>query len=425
MTDRIDAPAAADTEFAQILPALVPPAPPPVVAPEQANAMVKLSGDETTKLDAQVADFVSHMLSLDINAPDFTSRVNAISTMGNAEVAQSAQLSNRMLDRPLAAMKNGVYDASSPISHSLLDLRNTVESLDPSKQGDLFAPRKLLGMIPMGSRLLEYFDRYRSSQSHLNAILNALYHGKDELLQDNAAIETEKVRLWNLMQRIEQYIYLGKKLDAEISAKIATVEASDPAKAKILKEEVLFYTRQKVQDLLTQMAVNVQGYLALDLIRKNNLELVKGVDRATTTTVSALRTAIMVAQALANEKLVLDQISALNATTSSVIEGTSQMLRTQTAQVYQQAAASTVNMDSLKRSFDNVFATMDAISDYKTKALDTMQQNVDALQTQVDRAKTYLDRTRQETVTATLADTHLDALGTDASPSTVSILPKA
>src|SRR3546814_2498731 len=55
------------------------------------------------------------------------------------------------------------------------------------------------------------------------------------------------------------------------------------------------------------MAVTVQGYLALDLVKKNNVELVKGVDRASTTTVGALKTAITVAQAMTNQKLVLEQ----------------------------------------------------------------------------------------------------------------------
>src|SRR5207237_787578 len=82
-------------------------------------------------------------------------------------------------------------------------------------------------------------------------------------------------------------------------------------------------------DLATQLAVSAQGYLALELVRKNNLELAKGVDRATTTTVSALRTAVMTAQGLVNQKLVLDQIGALNTTTAEMIEGTSAMLHQQ------------------------------------------------------------------------------------------------
>src|SRR3546814_21118044 len=88
------------------------------------------------------------------------------------------------------------------------------------------------------------------------------------------------------------------------------------------------------------MAVSVQGYLALDLVKKNNVELVKGVDRASTTTVGALRTAVTVAQAMTNQRLVLGQITALNETTSNIIDSTSTLLREQTGQIHQQAAAS-------------------------------------------------------------------------------------
>src|SRR5690606_32329631 len=103
------------------------------------------------------------------------------------------------------------------------------------------------------------------------------------------------------------------------------LELNDPEKAKALSQDVLFYVRQKHQDLLTQLAVSIQSYLAIDIIIKNNIELIKGVDRASTTTVSALRTAVVVAQALGNQKMVLDQITALNETTSDMIQRTSEM----------------------------------------------------------------------------------------------------
>jgi uncharacterized protein YaaN involved in tellurite resistance len=153
-----------------------------------------------------------------------------------------------------------------------------------------------------------------------------------------------------------------------------------------------------VQDILTQLAVTIQGYLALDMVRKNNLELIKGVDRATTTTVSALRTAVIVAQALANQKLVLDQISALNTTTSNMIESTSAMLKQQSTQIHEQAASSTLELDKLKNAFQNIYDTMDAVATFKVKALDNMKQTVDTLSVEIERSKTYLDRVRSDKV---------------------------
>jgi uncharacterized protein YaaN involved in tellurite resistance len=177
----------------------------------------------------------------------------------------------------------------------------------------------------------------------------------------------------------------------------------------VVREEMLFYVRQKVQDLLTQMAVNIQGYLALDMVRKNNLELIKGVDRATTTTVSALRTAVIVAQALANQKLVLDQINALNTTTSNLIESTSQLLRKQTVDIHQQAASATLNIEQLQRAFDNIYESMDMISQYKTEALASMQQTVTALSGEIDKAQKYVDRVRSEEAARAAGDIDLQA----------------
>jgi len=119
------------------------------------------------------------------------------------------------------------------------------------------------------------------------------------------------------------------------------------------------------------MAVTVQGYLALDLVKKNNVELVKGVDRASTTTVGALRTAVTVAQAMTNQRLVLQQITALNETTANIIDSTGTLLKEQTAKIHEQAASSTIPMETLQRAFQNIYDTMDNIDTFKVKALES------------------------------------------------------
>jgi len=354
------------------------------------GAAVPLSADEQRKLDAQVQGYVGDLAALDVHGEDFKARIAALEQLGNAEISQAAAVSNRLLERPLRALRDP-GSAAPDVSRGLSDLRATIESLDPSKR-DLFSPRRLLGIIPFGNSLRRYFDQYQSAQSHLSAIIETLYRGKDELLRDNAAIEEQKTQLWGLMGKTQAMIYLTQKIDGELSAKIAELEASDPERAKIVKESALFPVRQKAVDLLTQMAVNVQGYQALDLIKRNNTELVKGVDRATTTTVSALRTAVAVAQALTNQRLVLAQISAVSSTTSNMIESTSQMLKEQGVEIYKQAAEPAVQIEQLHRAFENVYAAMDAVEDYKLKAADSLAQTADALQSEVEKAKAYLSR---------------------------------
>jgi len=375
---------------------LEPPAPVEAVPATKAEESVPINPADKAKLDAMVASYLDAVSSLDPHSQAFADKVKDIGKLGDDDIRASASVSNRLLEKPLAAMQNGGITETSEVSKSLLNLRRQVEDLDPAKQGDLFSPKKLLGLIPFGAgdKLRDYFDKYRSSQKQIDSIITSLYHGQDELQRDNAAIEQEKVNLWATMGRLRQYAYLAKALDDALVARIATIEATDPERAKILKEDLLFTVRQKHQDLLTQLAVSVQGYLALDIIRRNNVELIKGVQRATTTTVSALRTAVIVAQALADQKLVLDQITALNTTTSNLIESTSEMLRQQSGEINQQASSSTIELGKLQAAFSNIYATMDEIDTFKLTALDSMQKTVTALSEEITRSQAYIDRVR-------------------------------
>jgi uncharacterized protein YaaN involved in tellurite resistance len=365
---------------------LTPPDPVPTVMPEKAAGLVPVDAEKKSALQQKVEGFVDELIALDAQSPEFGKKVDQITSMGRKEITVAAGMSNRFLDRPVRAM-----DQESGVGKDLAELRRTVEDLDPGRKGKM-GGRKLFGIIPFGNSLKRYFDSYTSAQGHIQAILARLASGKDELLMDNAAIDVERAKLWEAMGKLEQMVHIAKKLDDRLEEEALNLDATDPAKAKAIRESALFYVRQRTQDLLTQMAVSVQGYLALDLVKKNNVELVKGVDRASTTTVGALRTAVTVAQAMTNQRLVLQQITSLNETTAGIIDSTGKLLRENTAKIHEQAASSTIPMETLQRAFQNIYDTMDAVDTFKVKALASMKQTVDTLSTEVEKSKGYIAR---------------------------------
>ena len=357
------------------------------VQPQEAAGLVPVADEVRSKLDLVVDKFVDELVAADANSPEFGKKVDQLTDMGRKEIAAAAGHSNRFLDRPVRAM-----DKDQGIGTDLAKLRKTVEALDPGRNGALSKPKKLLGIIPMGGKLQSYFRSYQSAQTHIAEILRSLASGKDELLMDNAAIGTERAAMWKTMGQLEQMIHISKAMDSRLEEKAAELDATDPAKAKAIRETALFYTRQRTTDLLTQMAVTVQGYLALDLVKKNNVELIKGVDRASTTTVAALRTAVTVAQAMANQKLVLDQITSLNTTTAGMIDRTGEMLKSQTAEIHSQAASSTIPLETLQRAFQNIYDTMDQVDRFKLEALANMKETVGVLTKEVEKSRGYIAR---------------------------------
>ena len=373
---------------------LTVPEPPAMVAATAAPKMAPaVEAAALPGLDAKVDDYLQTLLQAAPRSPEFAAKATDVRTMGDTDIRAAAETSNRLLKSPVKALQEGGLSQGSKVGATLLELRRTVEDLDPK---EATGTKKLLGMLPFGDKVNDYFRKYQSAQSHLDGILHALRDGQDELAKDNAALNLEKQQLWKAMGRLNQYVYVAERLDARLAASVAELEATDPDKARALRDDVLFYVRQKHQDLLTQLAVSIQNYLAIDIVIKNNIELIKGVDRASTTTVSALRTAVIVAQALGNQKLVLDQITALNTTTSGMIQRTSEMLRENSVQIQQQAASATVGLPQLQAAFANIYATMDAIDAFKVQALDTMAATIGTLETEVTKSQAYLERVQRQ-----------------------------
>lgn len=379
-------------------------APDPVVAIalEGRVGVVPLPPEKRIALDARADKFVNELAVIDVNSPEFGAKVDQLIYLGRKEISDAAVQANRFLDRPTRAISQ-----ESGVGSDLVKLRTIIEDLDPGRQGDLFSRKKLFGMIPFGNKMRDYFDGYTSFQSHISVILTRIASGKDELLKDNAAIDVEREHLRDVVGRLQQMVHMSRALDAKLEQKAGELEMSQPGKAKAIQDQALFYIRQRTRDLLTQMAVTLQGYLALDLVKKNNIELIKGVDRASTTTIAALRTAVTVSSALSNQRLVLDQIGVTNNATASIIDSTGDMLRTNTATIHGQAVSATVRLAHLQRAFENIYVTMDTIDTFKSKAMISMKVTLDSLSSEVEKSKGYIAR----------AEGHTNRLSSDTLPS--------
>ncbi|EDY58346.1 MULTISPECIES: toxic anion resistance protein [Streptomyces] len=372
---------------------LTPPEPVAAVPRERAGGLVPVDDSVRTDMARKAAAYVEGLATLDARSPEFAGKVGEITALGAGELRGAAAQSNRMLERTVRSLPDKGGDAQSQVAGSLVELRRVVEDLDPR---DLSASkgRKFLSRLPGGNRLRDHVAKYASAQGTLNRIVGSLRGGQDELRRDNAALQTERVRLWETMGKLQEYVVLTESLDTAVEQHIAAV--GDPGAADSLRADVLFPVRQKHQDLLTQLAVCAQGYLAMDVVRRNNEELIKGVDRAATTTVSALRISVMLASALDNQKKVVEQVNALRGTTEDLIRGNAEMLATQSGEIQRIAADPAVGAETLRSAFQQIYRTLDAIDTYKVQATEVMAATVESLASELQHAGAYLERSRSQ-----------------------------
>ncbi|RSM35008.1 toxic anion resistance protein [Amycolatopsis balhimycina DSM 5908] len=368
---------------------LTPPEPVTAIPAERAAGLITLSEDTRSEVAVRADAFASRLEALDVRSPEFTDLLDDLLAVGEADMRAAAGVAGSMLDRSLRS-------AASPqdgVTTSLTSLRRTVAELDPAKLP--LTGRKLLGMFPVAAGAKRALDRYRAANEPVNALVVDLRGRQDVLRRDNAAIKGERERLWKVMGKLAEAAAFAEAVDGAIEAQAGVFDLTDPARANALRGDVLYPIRQRHQDLLTQLAVSAQGYLALDLVRKNNDELIRGVERAVSTTVAALRVALLVSGALASQRDVLDEVAALQATTDGLIRVNSELLTLQSAEIRKASSDPAVATETIRQSFDRVYASIDAIDGFRADAVRTMAATVESLSGEIRRAEDHLRRSHE------------------------------
>jgi len=264
---------------------------------------------------------------------------------------------------------------SGVVASSLVELQREIKDLDPSLID--FTKTGILGKL--FNPIRAYFDKYQKADSVINDIVVSLDKGKETLKNDNTTLEIEELAMRDLTKKLMKEIEMGILMDESLAAMVDKAKSmnEDPDKIRFISEEILFPLRQRVMDMQQMLVVNQQGIMAVEVVRRNNKELIRGVDRAKNVTISAMRIAAMVASALYNQKIVLKKIEMLNATTNDLISGTSRMLKEQGTEIHRQSMEANISVDTLKTAFSDVIAAMDEISKFKQEALPRMKQTID------------------------------------------------
>ena len=289
------------------------------------------------------------------------------------DTLQNSARKNTLLQTTIGNLSKGGEDGGV-VSNSLADLHREIKDLDPSALD--FAKEGVLGKV--FNPIRRYFERYNKADNVIQDIIVSLDKGKATLKNDNTTLDLEEDTLREMTKKLNMELSLGLAMDEQIVEQIeqAKIRGEDEEKIQFVTEEILFPLRQRVMDMQQMVVVNHQGIIAMEVIKRNNKELIRGVDRAKTVTVTALRTAVMVASALYNQKIVLRKIELLNETTSNLISSTSRMLKEQGAAIQKQATEATVSQEVLKQAFNDALAALEDISVFKQQALPRMHETV-------------------------------------------------
>lgn len=334
---------------------------------------VEPAQEEVKQLKSLTDNNVEAVMNLDMDSlEDRKLILKSIDEFGLDTIQRSSK-KNALLEVSIKNLSK-MGDEGGEVAVGLTELQRAMKDLDPSMID--FTKKGFFGRV--SNPIRSYFDKYQKADNVINDIMESLERGKATLKNDNTTLEIEEISMRDLTKKLAKEIEMGIMMDEEISAALDKAKANndDPDRISFVSEEILFPLRQRVMDMQQMIVVNQQGIIAIEVIRRNNKELIRGVDRAKNVTISALRTATIVASALYNQKIVLKKIDLLNKTTNDLISGTSKMLKEQGAEVQKQSIEANISIDTLKVAFSDTLEALNAISTYKQEALPKLKETI-------------------------------------------------
>lgn len=348
-----------------------------VVNPEKLKSVieeqVQPEPEEVTELKVLASNNVNAILELDLDSLEQRKQIlQSIDSFGLSTMKSSSE-KNSLLHVSVGKLSQSGDDGGQ-VAKGLTELHLQLKDLDPSAVD--FAKTGFLGKL--FNPLRSYFAKFEKADSVISDVIVSLDKGKSILKNDNTTLEFEQQALRELTKKLQKEIQLGMLMDTEIETQLEAAKLRQESEDKIrfITEEVLFPLRQRLMDLQQMLVVNQQGIMAIEVVIRNNKELIRGVDRAKNVTVSALKISVTVASALYNQRIVLKKIELLNQTTDNLISSTSRMLKDQGAAIQKQSLETSISVDTLKQAFADVLSAFESISTYKQEALPKMRETI-------------------------------------------------
>lgn len=336
--------------------------------PKKEEVVEELQVDKEIKADILDAarKQVTELLATDLANVEGRRSVSQVIEGYGMEEAKRISKTNKLLTVKVSDLESQGGE-SRVVAESLSRLNDTLKGLDP--QGIDFTRRGLIGAVMNPVR--KYFKKYEKSDKVISDILEGLAKGKTILKNDNVTLELEQQTIRETTKNLGKQIEMGMAMDTLLEQEVSKLRAlsDDEDRVKFIEEEVLYPLRQRVLDLQTVQDVNYQAYFSIEVSRKNNLELIRAVDRSQLLTKTALQTAVQLANSLYHSRMVLDSVNSVRSTTNALILHTSEMIKSQGVEIQTQAAEAMLNPEDLRTAFQNAFSALDDISNYKAQAL--------------------------------------------------------
>lgn len=336
-------------------PQSAPPTPPADAPPAAALVPKPPRGlsEESAEEIRRRAEELATQVSADPEDRKLARRLSALGVKDQQKASKEISL----LKTRVGSMLQNIDGEGGEIPKNLIELRHTMDEINPAVLGQPSGISKFLGRTPgVGKILRKIAVKYESVQTQIDHIMNGLRHGKDRLLEDNAELEQLYEQVQIAQQGVQQSAYMGELLWGKLDEKLAVVD--DPGERQKL-QAMAHRVAMRVQDLRTMEQVNLQFFSSIDMTIQNNDTLGEQVDRTVMVTQSLLTVGLAIQAALANQKKIAGAVKSVQESTAAMLEANAAAIGAQTREIGEMQNNPVIALESVKKAYTSLIGAMD------------------------------------------------------------------
>lgn len=332
-----------------------------------------------------------------------------IDSMGMEEAKEIALSSNNLMKRQLKELDNSSVKENKKVVKSLMDMENKIVELNPAKAGinwdDPLRGGRIFGIkLPfIGDKLQKYIQKTRDASQYIEMVNKELDEGSRIIRESIGEIDLEKQKNLEITMRSNEYLYLNSAIVKKVESRMIENKLNDKEK-ELVTEVILYPLEQKKSDLNTQIHVAITSYYGLDVIQKNNKELLRGVQRCQMVALPALNTSITMASALADQKNVHDTVGAINQTAEEMLNNVSTMVSSQSQQIQKSAQSETIKRKSIMDNYKKIEDALKKTSEYRLQAHAALKKDNEKMEELTKNAVSMMTANKRHTAEKLLAD---------------------
>ena len=269
-------------------------------------------------------------------------------------------------------------DAGDKITKDLVQLRVTLDQINPPEASRPSLARRVLGRVPLvGGSALKALERiairYEPVSRQASIIETRLREGRSMLARDNVELRKLYEQVEEQQLPIQKNAYLGELVMQQLNDLLERTE--DPVKKERL-HNVLHDVAMRVQDLRTMEVVHTQFFVSIEMTRQNNSRMGQSVERTLALGTNVVLIGLAIQMALTRQKRVLEATRRTREFLGNLIAANAASLRHHTEEIGDIYNSPVIAIDKITQAHNDLIEAMNTADRLKGEGIAAARENI-------------------------------------------------